>query len=508
MNAISFLGRNASKYPNKVGFIFEDMPYTYDRVLSASTRLALYLKAKGIVRGDKVCTLFYNSMEQAYATFSLLILGAVVVPVNFRFVAAEIAYIAGNSDAKAILYGEEFAEVIAQIRSQMPSVKFSMNLTKTEAERIAESNFSPKESQFLEGMKPEMNDSAFILYTSGTTGQPKGVVLTHSNVTWNQARIIWSSHFTRDDVMILPMPFFHSGTLGRFLSIVTAGGTIVSWKNFNAARVLEGITKYKATYLNIVPAMARMILALPGIKAHDVSSLRHLRMGAAMVPDSLVKQASEVFPNSQVHKGYGITENSSSVTTLWGEDVLKKPSSVGLPDYLTEVKIVDADYKDLPPNKVGEIAVRGPCVMKEYYKDAKATAETIRDGWLMTGDLGRVDEDGYLYIVGRKKDMIISGGENIYAAEVEAFLDSHPKVLESAVIGVPHPKWGETVLALLVLKPGQTLNENEIDEFCVSKMARYKRPRIIRIVDSLIKNAAGKTLKYELKKVYGRPEEA
>jgi acyl-CoA synthetase (AMP-forming)/AMP-acid ligase II len=503
MNAISFLKRNTTKYPNKVGFILEDTPYTYGQVMSVSIRLANYLRENGIGRGDKVCVLFYNSIEQIYAYFSVLMVGAVVVPINFRFVGSEISYIAANSDARAIIYGEEFQEVIGQIRDQLPNVKFSMNLNQGEVDRIATLAPTVEEIRTLEEMSLGIHDDAFILYTSGTTGKPKGAVITHSNMVWNQTRIITSPPLHRDEVMINPLPFFHSGSLGRFLAIMLVGGTIISWKKFEVYRILEGITKYKGTFIILVPAMARMLFELPHIKMHDVSSVRNVLLTAATVPVPLKKEALGVFRNAQILDGYGLTENTSAVTLLSGKDVFEKPSSVGLPDFLTEVRIVNADLKELPANEIGEISVRGPNVMKEYYKDPEGTAEAIKDGWLMTGDLGRKDEDGYLYVVGRKKEMIISGGENIYPAEVEAILDSHPKVQESAVIGVPDSKWGETVMAFLVLKPGQKMAEGEVKEFCVSRMARYKRPRIITIVDSLIKNAAGKTMKHELKKIKG-----
>jgi acyl-CoA synthetase (AMP-forming)/AMP-acid ligase II len=361
-----------------------------------------------------------------------------------------------------------------------------------------------EEASALEKMGPDIFDDAFILYTSGTTGKPKGAVIPHYNMVWNQARIITAPPIDQEDVMINPLPFFHSGSLGRFMAIMVVGGTIVSWKKFDASRVLEAISKYKTTFLLLVPAMARMLFALPPIKTNDVSSVRNVLLAAETFPVPLKMRALEFFPNAQILDGYGITENTSSVTMLAGKDLMKKPSSVGLPDFLTEIKIVNEEFKEVAANVVGEIAVHGPNVMKEYYKDPEATAETIKDGWLMTGDLGRKDEDGFLYIVGRKKDMIISGGENIYPVEIESVLESHPKILESAVIGVPDAKWGEAVMALIILKPGQEMIEAEVEEHCRGRLARYKRPRIIKFVDTLIKNATGKTMKHELKKLYCR----
>ena len=503
MNAISFLKRNADRYPEKTGFIFNETPYTYEQIRLTSMGFANYLKERGIGKGDKVCTMFQNSIELMYTYFSVLTLGAVVVPINFRFVASEVSYIINNSDAKAIVFAEPFKDVINQIEDQLTKVEFPALLN--EAGDGKSNPFGPctlREATAIERMAPDMFDEAFIMYTSGTTGKPKGVILTHSNMVWNQAKLINSPPLRHDEIMISPLPFFHGGGLGRCMAAWLLGGTVISWEKFDAARLLDALSKYRATFIIMVPAMARMLFALPNINTADVSSVKNVLLTAAVVPVPLKKQTMEVFHNAQIIDGYGLTENCSAVTSLLGEDVFKKPSSVGLPHLFVEVKIVNENYGEVEANVVGEIAVSGPTVMKGYYNDPEGTAETIRGGWLMTGDLGRKDEEGYLYIVGRKKDMIISGGENIYPAEIEAVLGTHPKIEECAVIGVPHAKWGETVLALLVLKTGQEMGEDEVEEFCKGRMAPYKRPRIVKFVDSLIKNAMGKTMKDELKKMY------
>ena len=504
MNAISFLRRNAAKYPKKIGFVFDGIPYTYEEAMATSLALANHLKKNGICRGDKVCIMFYNSIEDLYVTFALLLLGAVAVPINFRFVGTEVSYIISNSDAKAVVCGEEFRDVIEQIRGELPKVTFTMvyNIA-GDGMKSELAKPTPEEVTAIQNTAIDPMDDAVILYTSGTTGRPKGAVLTHYNMLWNQARIINSPDIYRDEVMIQPLPFFHSGGLGRVLAIMLVGGTIMSWKKFDAQQIIESIPKYKVTFILLVPAMARMILGLPNLEKYDLSSMRHIVLTASIVPVPLKKQVLGLFSNAQILDGYGITENSSAVTCSGGKDVFERPSSVGLPDFFTEVKIVDDNFAEVPANVVGEIAVYGPNVMKEYYNDPVATAETIKDGWLLTGDLGRKDEDGFLYIAGRKKDMIISGGENIYPAEIEAILDVHPSIQESAVIGVPDPKWGETVMACIVLKPGEQISEAEVDEFCKARMAGYKRPRRIHILDDLVKNASGKTLKYELKRLYG-----
>jgi len=503
MNIVSCLRINASKFSDKVGFIFEDIPYTYNQVIRATEGLAVHLKKKGIGHGDKVCTMFYNSIEQAHAYFAILMLGAVIVPINFRFVDQEISYIATNSDAKALLHGPEFFKTIDRVKKNLAGVEFTMTLDMTLAdEPTAFKAPTRKESADLMAMNPDMSDVSYINYTSGTTGKPKGVVLTHSNNVWNQLRIIIDTPLSPEEVIIGSLPIFHASGMSRLLASVMVGGTIVSWKNFDAAQTMEAVSKYKGTFLLLVPAMARMIFDLPDLEKYKVDSLNKCLLTAAPVSESMKKRALKLFYNAKIIDGYGLTENTSATTMLKGKDVITRPSSVGLPDIFTEIRILNDNLEPGPVDVVGEIAVRSPTVMKEYYKNPEATAETITNGWLLTGDLGRMDEDGYLYVVGRKKEMIISGGENIYPAEVEAALNQHPKVLESAVIGMPHPKWGETVMALIVTKQGEEMTEGEVEKYCIDRMARYKRPRVIKFVDTLIKNIAGKIMKHELKKIY------
>jgi acyl-CoA synthetase (AMP-forming)/AMP-acid ligase II len=503
MNALSCLRLSASKYPEKTGFIFEDVSYTYQQVLKASEGLAVHLKKKGIGRGDKVCTMFYNSIELANTYFAILMLGGVIVPLNFRFIEQEIEYIADHSDAKAILHGPEFTEVVERSAKRLTNVVFTMNLDMTSmGESAGFETPTAEQAAALARDDPGMEDDSFINYTSGTTGKPKGVVITHYNSVWNQAKIIIDTPLRSDDVVLGALPIFHSGGMGRFLATVMVGGTFVSWKKFDAARTTEALSEYNITFLQLVPAMARMIFDLPGIESRDFSSLEKCMIGAAVVPVEMKRRAMQIFGNAEIIDGYGLTENTSATTMLKGKDVIERPSSVGLPDLFTEIAVFDENMGPVSVNIVGEIAVRGPTVMKGYYKNPEATAETIKDGWLLTGDLGRKDEDGYLYVVGRKKEMIISGGENIYPAEVESAINLHPKILESAVIGVPDPKWGETVMALIVLHPGETMTTEDLDAHCIRTMARYKRPRIVKFADSLVKNIAGKVMKHELKKMY------
>jgi acyl-CoA synthetase (AMP-forming)/AMP-acid ligase II len=411
MNLTGFLRLDGTKYPDKVGYVFEDVPYTYQEVMLNSAKLAARLQSEGIGEGDKVCTLFHNDIECAYAYFGALMLGAVVVPVNLRFTGPEISYIANHSDAKAILYGEEFQQTIAEIKTLLPHIELSLLLNKKDEIFAAAGHYGDFAELLEKG--PDMDRDSFILYTSGTTGRPKGVVLTHSRNIWNQFNIIVDSPLSRNDVMINPMPLFHAGALGRFMAMTMVGGTFLSWKTFDAQKVMQAVANYKATFICLVPFMFRTILQLPDLQSYDVGSLRSVFLTAANVPVEMKLQALDLFRGAQIIDGYGLTEMTSNVAMLKGNDVLERTASVGLEGTVTTVKIMNDALEEVGPGVVGEIAVSGPNVMKEYYKDPQATAEVIKGQWLLTGDLGRKDQDGYLYIVGRKKEMAIGGEESV-----------------------------------------------------------------------------------------------
>lgn len=504
LNGISCLKLSAFKYPEKIGFICDDESYTYEQVANISLVVAEYLRDVGIGRGDKICSVFYNSIELIIAWFSTLIVGAIIVPINFIFVADEMSYIAEHSEVKAILYGSDFEQVVNVVRNQVQNLQttFLMDINDSKLKEMWGQDRTQKFEEIDEGIK-DAKDISFINYTSGTTGKPKGAMITHQNSIWNQVKISQDTPLIHEDVFLSSTPLFHSGGMGRFLATVLMGGTFVTWRNFSAIRTMESIGKYKATNIALLPSMTRMIMELPNINEFDVETVRIVLLFAANVPVEMKKNALKIFYNAKVIDCYGMTENTSATTMLKGDDVLRKPSSVGLPYMFTRIKIFDDEFNELPPETVGEIGIKGPTVMKGYFKNQQATDETIKDGWLLSGDLGKKDKDGYLYIMGRKKEMIISGGENIYPTELELILINHPKIREAAIVGTSHPKWGETVVAFIVIENGEKMTEEEFDNFCIEKMARYKRPRIVKFVNTLFRNENGKVVKKELKKIYG-----
>ena len=503
MNIPKIIELNANKYPDKLALLIDDKQKTFRDLDVESNSIANTLLSMGIHPKDKVATLFFNDVDLILAYFGLLKIGVQVVPINFRLAPPEIEYIIKHSEAKGLIYEQYFSELIGSIKNNLKGMLHYIisgegGVNKVRFEDLKKGNANHP------GISIKDDDFSFLMYTSGTTGRPKGVMITHYNSLWNALSLCVTSELKHKDVVLNPMPLFHGGALNRYQAFLIMGSTFISMRNFDAKRVLDLIQEYRVTYICMVPAMANMIFQIENLSEYDLSSVRECLVTAAITPVAVKRKVAEVFLNAGLIDGYGLTEATSCGTALKPEDAFRKLSSVGLPYHFNEAKIVDDNGNQVGVGEVGEIIIRGPNVMQCYYKDPKATEETIKNGWLYTGDLARRDEEGYFYIVDRKKDMIISGGENIYPAEVETVLNSHPKILESAVIGAKDPKWGETVLALIVMKPGETVSKEELDEFCIKNMAKYKRPRKIEFVDSLPRNPSGKVLKTELRKVYGK----
>jgi acyl-CoA synthetase (AMP-forming)/AMP-acid ligase II len=467
--------------------------------------LANALRRLGVKKGDRIGTLFYNSPEELITYMAIFQLGAILVPLNFRLASQEIVLILENSDASLLVSGEEFVGLIGQIRKDISKVK-----------RIIVSGQRKPEGEFLrweelvaaEQNKPPWetlsdDDSLYILYTSGTTGRPKGVVITNKNLIWNSLNGVISGVLSGDEVVYYGLPLFHGAAMGGYFATALLGGTVVLEKSFDAAKALSLVEKEKITVIPAVPPMLIAFLDLPGRDTYDISSLKYFSTGATIVPQAVKEKLKRCFPNVGIADSYGLTEATGYVTILPDKDFLRKKACVGLPHAFVEIRIIDEQNRDVKTGEVGEILVRGPNVMKEYYKNPQATAETIIDGWLHTGDMGKKDEEGYLYVVDRMKDMIISGGENIYPREIEELLYTHPKIEDVAVIGVPDEKWGEVAKVVIVLKSGQVLSEQEVLDFCREHLAHYKCPHHVEFVDALPHTSTGKVLKRDIRKSYG-----
>lgn len=498
---------NAQLYPNKTAFLFHDRRYTFREVNERVNSIINALFHMGVKRGDHVGILSYNC-PQYFETFALSKAGLVCVPLNFRSVGRELIYMINNSEINTIIVSDDFFDLVNSIKKEIRGVRnfISMN-DNAEGMKSYEKlikDYEPVEP--VENVYPE--DDAIIYYTSGTTGQPKGVVHTHKGIIAETN--LPTKELTPDDVALCVMPFFHyGGTAAYQFAVFKAGATSVVLEKFDEGQVLETIEKERVTYTNIVPAMIIRLLDYPDLKKFDISSLKTIGFTGALLPVDVMKRGTAYFGRSIFHQELGQTETGN--LTLFKKDEYKitgskkeiqRLESAGKPVIKGEVIIMDENGNEAPRGQVGEIVSCSYRNMRGYWNMQKETDEIIRDGWLHTGDLGRMDEDGFIFIVDRKKDMIISGGENISSKEVEDVLYTHPAVLYAAVIGVPDEKWGEAVKALLVLKNGTRPTEEEIIEYCKKNLAGYKKPRSVEFRDSLPMTGSGKIKKNLIREPY------
>ena len=491
--------RNARKYPSRIALCGQDRTVDYSQLHRMVLSVTGGLVACGVSRGDRVATLMLNRVELLAAYLALFRLGAVLVPLNTRLAEPEWRYILEDSGAVALLTEERFCPAASNLRKDLKELRQVISLGgKGEQVRSWEDLESsrPLESPPQE---PGIQDDLYILYTSGTTGRPKGAVITHMNFLWNAINGQVSGGFSGQDVVYYGLPLFHGAAMGGCFATLLLGGTVVLRPRFDAMELLSLIQRERITRVPAVPPMLMALLEVPDLQNWDLSSLRVFNTGATVIPQALKQRLLERFPWVDVVDSYGLTEATSYCTTLPGKDFLRKAACVGKPHAYVEIRVVDEQGRDLPAGEVGEILVRGPNVMRGYWGRPAETAETLRGGWLHTGDLGRFDEEGYLYVVDRKKDMIISGGENVYPREVEEVLGTHPGVLEAAVIGLPDKRWGEMVVAYVVAAQGWNPSSAELDSHCRRRLAGYKCPREYFFVADLPRTPTGKILKMELR---------
>lgn len=493
----------AGKYPNKIAVVeYGGSKLTYREFNERVNRLANALLALGIKKGDKIAYLFFNCSQFAETHYAVAKAGAVGVPLNFRLVGRELSYQINNSDAVCLIYGPEFVQTVDSIRQEIPGVKHFICAGNGSGDVLKYEELIKDNSPAEPGVEVGLYDENLILYTAGTTGAPKGSVLTHKNHLFNGMTMIMDYGMRPDDVMQIIPPLYHSASLNGFMVPgVLLGATLVLHKEMDPQQMLQAIQEYKITITWGPATMWGMVINYPDIDKYDTSSVRLVVNGAMYMPAEMRKRVLAHFPNAAMGDTYGMTECSPCTTILRPQDVLRKPSSVGVPLTICDVRIFNESGEEVPPGTVGEIVNRGN-FMKGYYNNPQATAEVIKEGWYYTGDLGMRDEEGFIYLVDRKKDMIVSGGENVYSKEVEEVISTHPKVLEVAVIGLPDEKWGEAVTAVVVPRKGEELGEEELIQYSKENLAGYKCPKAIKFAEALPKNPAGKIMKQELKKIY------
>jgi fatty-acyl-CoA synthase len=496
---IDHVARHAHATPDAVAIRFGDESISWAALHDRVHRLAAAFAARGVRRGDRVVILMTNRPEFVEVTLAANAAGAMAVPVNFRLAPAEAAYILGDCAPALVVTDALLAPLAAAASAPLPQVPpIVVAGDESYQAMLGETAAAPPEV--------EIGDVALIMYTSGTTGRPKGAMLTHLNLLMQSVTAIRTSRLSGDGhVGLVNVPLFHIAGIGSMPPALMIGATsvIMPTAPFDAQTTLDVIEAEGVTSLFLVPAQWQVLCAHPDA-TRRTGSLRTISWGAAPATVTLLETMAATFPGAEIISLFGQTEMSPVTTSLPGRDAIRKIGSVGKPIPTIAARIVDDQMNDVPPGAVGEIVYRGPTLMAGYWNNPEATAEAFAGGWFHSGDLVRADEEGFLYVVDRKKDMIISGGENIYCAEVENVLAAHPAVADVAVIGAKHERWGETPIAVIVpADPAAPPALDDLTDWARGKLASYKKPTSLVIVAELPRNAAGKVLKHQLRASYG-----
>jgi acyl-CoA synthetase (AMP-forming)/AMP-acid ligase II len=506
--------KHAKLDPDFECLVFEEHRLTWRQLNERVDRLANGLAAMGIRPGEHLAILAQNSHRFMEFYYACARSGIVAVPLNWRLAPEEMEYILKHSEAVALLAGAEYAEAASSLRPRVSGLRHLIALDgpapgmEDYETLLAGASASPHHG-------PHDENALFILmYTGGTTGLPKGVMLSNRNVLTAALGCLLGMRIEKKDSTLMILPLFHIAfwpvTVMHYL-----GSKAVLSKKFDLGYVLETIQRERVTHVNMVPTIAAFLLMFPDLPKYDLSSLRAITYAGSPMPFELLMKLKEKFPNLDFGQGYGLTEAAPTVTMLDDEAHRRteteidrrRLTSVGREALTVEARVVDEQDREVKPGEIGEIVARGANVMMGYWKNPELTAQALRGGWLHTGDMATMDEDGYIYIVDRKHDMIISGGENVYPREVEEVLFKHPAVLEAAVVGVPDPTWGEAVKAVVVLKPGAVAAEEEIMLLCKKHLAGYKKPKSVEFVSSLPKTPIGKILRRAVREKYWQGRE-
>ena len=519
MNTTDFLNIANAICPDRDCIVFEGRRWTYAKVNERVNRLANALAQWGIGKGDRVGILHVNCNQHIETYFAAAKLGAIFVPLNFRAKSDELSYMIANAEAKTLFVGSRYLDIVNTMLPQLTTVKQCILIDSKDKNKIYYEDLlgSASSDEVMSEIGDE--DITILMYTAGTTGRPKGVPLKHSAFASYVLDNVDPADPDIEERNLLTVPLYHVAGIQAMLAAIYGGRTLVLMRQFEVKEWIETIQREKATRAMLVPTMLKRVIDAPDYDQYDLSSLKVITYGAAPMPFEVINKAIKVMPWVRFINAFGQTETASTITTLGPEDHIiegteeerekklkRLTSSIGRPLPDVEVKIVDEEGKTLAPLEVGEILARGPRIMTGYWRDEQKTSQVItRDGWLRTGDMGWMDEEGYIYLAGRGDDMIIRGGENISPEEVENAVQSHPKVEEASVIGVPDLEWGQEPRAVVVLKKGEVATQEEIIEHCRTRLAGFKRPRSVVFIDALPRNPMGKVLRKKLREDYGQP---
>ena len=521
MNTTEFLDIATAICPDRAAIIFEGKKYTFAELTQRVNKLADALAKLGTQKGDRLAILQVNCNQYMEAYFATAKLGGIYVPLNFRAKQDELTYLLSNAEASILFVGERYFDLVDSMRPNLPSMKHYIAIDgKPEGmlsyEELLASG-SPEGKTFTE---INDDDPTALMYTAGTTGLPKGVPQAHNSYAFYVLQNVDPPDPGIEETNLITMPLYHVAGMQAMLAAIYGGRTIALMRQFETKEWLETAQREKVTRAMLVPTTLKRIVDDPDFDKYDLSNLRVITYGAAACPYEVLKKTIERFPGRALINAFGGTETSSTIAMLRAEDQIitgketeeerekklkRLATSIGIPLDDVEIQIRDEEGRALSTGETGELVVRGPRIMKGYWKDEEKTKKAFTaDGWYRTGDMGYVDEEGYIYLCGRADDLIVRGGENISPEEVENVLYTYPKIEEAAVIGVADPEWGQELRAIVVLKRGETATPEEIIEFCRAKLAGFKRPRSVVFVNELPKTSTGKVLRRTLREQYGK----
>lgn len=496
---------SAEKYPKKIALIFQEEKVSYAMLEQRVNRLANNLMELGIVKGDRVGYIFPNCIQLVELYFAIQKIGAVAVPMNHRLTYGELKILLETSECKALVYSSTYDGMVKKLKVDLHSIKIfiragDMGGTDYNFEQLRSQGDSNEP-----GIKIRPDDLSRIQHTGGTTGLPKGVMRTHeAELFQNVSNMIQSKvGASADEVIYNQSPMHHQGGMIWLLASVFTGATLVIGSSFEPHRILDGIESYRVTYLNILPPSAYLkLLEVPTIKSYDLSSVRMVNTGAGVSSEEIIHRIFDLFPNCEINYGWGQTETGVGTNNILSRSDVGKSKSVGRAAPFVELRIVDEQGHSVEVGEIGECIAGGPTIMAGYYKQPELTAAVYKDGWIYTGDMLSKDQDGFYHMAGRKKDMIKSGGENVFAREVEYVIRNHHAIQECAVIGVPDRYLGEAVAAIIKLRDGYVLTVKEVQEYCKERISSYKKPRFILFVDNFPLDDTGKVKKAKLREIY------